>query len=846
MCPFGPLTSDQRLELIDALEEAEGIVSRLWSFEAGQKIRALAVDHASQGVNASVLVGSEDGYAYLLDATGELIWSFRGEGWVLGAGFARFEDGGERLSVVGGEGIHIVDGEGTAIDHCPCDSPITSLCVAPIDGTAAVLSGHQDGSLQAYSPDRGVFWRGRCPKRVVSLQCCDVDLDGEPEVVAASEDKAVYVLGADGEVRDRFQSTHWIISLAVGDVYGDGTPRVVIAGFDGDVHVYGGGKAAALRVRRRGILGLEIGRLLPNSSTEQFVVGSSDQQVAIFDPAGRELWRFRTGYGHRVVRILPSEPTPSLIVGAEDGVVHCVGLELRPGLRQRIVELARSLPSESLSPATMSARSAAILEDVVESQRSRQRSAIEKARAQLSEESRQLAARELVGVWHSCAEEAWSFATEGRIYDIAAPSLSGGGPGLALIGSGDGHAYALDVSDGSEAWSFKTGGPVRGATWIGDGSTGALVGSEDGCVYRLDAAGTPLWHIGTRDWILKVEAAPRPSDEVFAWLGSEGSHVEGFDERGAPLWRLATDARVRALACGDVDGDGDLELVAGSDDRHVYVVDASTGQVKTRFEVPHWVLVAKASDIDGDGRAELLIGTEDGNVYVYSHRGDLLWSFATNHWVAAIDTQEEGFTEGLVVVGSADGSVYGLNRRGELFWRWDTDARVRTIACCGCDPTGSPLIAFGSYDETVTMLRVPQQDELRAVATAICEDGNGISSQDGGSTVRTLSGLLDLAAPAARIVAGGRVAAASAEVNALAAALLICEEGEAGSPEVCQEVAEFLARTASELDLLAVLRTAAAAEVNEDNLKAIVAAMSELDADATIRARCERLSGFLV
>ena len=844
MCPVWPPSSDQRLDLIDALEDAEGIVSRLWSFEAGQKIRALAVDHASHGVDAPVLVGSEDGYAYLLSATGELIWSFRGEGWVLGAGFARFEDGGERLSVVGGEGIHLVDGEGKAVDHCLCGSPITSLCVARIDGNTAVLSGHQDGSLQAYSPGRGVFWRGRCPKRVVSLQCCDVDLDGEPEVVAASEDKAVYVFGADGEVRDRFQSTHWIISLAVGDVYGDGTPRVVIAGFDGDVHVYGGGKAAALRVRRRGILGLEIGRLLPNSSTEQFVVGSSDQQVAIFDPAGRELWRFRTGYGHRVVRILPSEPSPSLIVGAEDGVVHCFGLNLRPGLQQRIVELARSLPSESLSPATMSARSAAILEDVVDSQRIRQRSTVARARAQLSEGSRELAARELVGVWHSGAEEVWSFATEGRIYDIAAPPLSESGSGLALIGSGDGQAYALDVTDGSEAWSFKTGGPVRGVAWIGDGSAGALVGSEDGCVYRLAVAGTPLWHIGTPDWILKVEATPRPGDEAFAWLGSEGSHVEGFNERGAPVWRLATGARVRALACGDVDGDGELELVAGSDDRHVYVVNAATGRVKSRFEVPHWVLVAKASDIDGDGCAELLIGTEDGNVYVYSHQGDLLWSFATNHWVAAIDTQEEGSADGLIAIGSADGSVYGLNRSGDLCWRWDTDARVRTIACCGCDPTGSPLIAFGSYDETVTMLRVPPQDELLALATAVCIDRHETPSDDRGSA-EVLDALLDLAAPAARTATGGRIATTSAEANALAAALLICKRGEAGS-ELCQEAGDFLAQTASELDLLAVLRTIATVGVNEDNLEAIVAAMSGLDADAAAHARRELLAGLLI
>jgi outer membrane protein assembly factor BamB len=829
---------DQRPQLLSALEEAENVVSRLWSFETSKKVRALAVDRAKEG-DPSILVGSEDGYAYLLGADGECIWDFRGKGWVLGAGFMRLEGHGS-LAVVGGEGIDMVGADGSTVDSCRCDSPVTSLCVGELNGTVAVISGHQDGTLQAYSPDLGVFWRASCPKQVVSLQCCDVDFDGEAEVIAASEDKGVYVFGGEGEVRDRFQSTHWIISLAVGDVYGDGAPRAVIAGFDGDVHVYGGGKAATLRVRRRGILGLEIGRLLPGSLSEQFVVGSSDQRVGIFDPAGRELWRFRTGYGHRVLRIVSSEPTPSLVVGGEDGAVHCFGLDLLPGLRQRIVDLARSLPPEALAPETMPARSAASLYDLIDAQRVRRRCSTVRVHTELEGGSRELAAQELVGVWHAGVEEVWKFATEGRVYDVTARSSANGAGDLLLLGSGDGRAYALDLADGSEAWSFRAEGPVRGVTWIDDG--GALVGSEDGCVYRLGPDGRPLWHFGTQDWVLKVQAPARQLPGVCGWFGSEGSCVEGFDERGAPIWRLAAGARVRALACGDVDGDGQLELVVGSDDRHVYVVDPLSGRCKTAFQVPHWVLVAKAADIDGDGRAELLIGTEDGSVYAHAGDGELLWSFPTNHWVAAVDVLDEGSPEALVAIGSADGSVYGVSAAGKLNWRWDTDSRVRTIACCGRDDSGSALIAFGSYDETVTMLRVPANTELVALARSVCPAGNGAGRADR-EEAEALAALLDVLAPEARAAEMGGLDLTSAEANVALAALLICQgQGRAAR---CEEVGAFLSQVAGERDFLAFLRIVEALGPDSQSLGRVVAAMSGFDADETSRARREQLGGLL-
>src|ERR1700722_16465779 len=321
----------QTSELLAVLGEATGVVERRWSFRTGQKVRAVATDLGLADSRGRILVGSEDGSAYALATDGTLLWTVSVGGWVMGVDFVEFGRGTEALAVVGADRLYLIDSSGCVVERVPATASVTSLCVCEFRGRMAVITGHEDGSLQAYGPIRGIFWQARTAKRVVSIACCDVDFDGRVEVAAASEDRNIYIFDDDAVELDRLQSNHWIISLAVGDVYGDGTRRLLVAGFDGEVYVYGGGKSAALRLNRQGILSVSVGALIPGSRGEHLVVGSSDQRVSIFDQGGRELWRFSTSYGHRVVHILESDVEASLFVGAEDGMVHCVAIHIVDG-----------------------------------------------------------------------------------------------------------------------------------------------------------------------------------------------------------------------------------------------------------------------------------------------------------------------------------------------------------------------------------------------------------------------------------------------------------------------------------------------------------------------------------
>jgi len=87
---------------------------------------------------------------------------------------------------------------------------------------------------------------------------------------------------------------------------------------------------------------------------------------------------------------------------------------------------------------------------------------------------------------------------------------------------------------------------------------------------------------------------------------------------GAELWETVlpdTDWSQAALVTADVDGDGNLEILAGSD-VGLYSLDAKTGQIEWLYPA-RWVRREPwVADIDGDGKAEILFGAGDGKLYV--------------------------------------------------------------------------------------------------------------------------------------------------------------------------------------------------------------------------------------
>lgn len=121
---------------------------------------------------------------------------------------------------------------------------------------------------------------------------------------------------------------------------------------------------------------------------------------------------------------------------------------------------------------------------------------------------------------------------------------------------------------------------------------------------------------------------------------SRKNHVCLHTREGVLRWQYTSiRGRVRALHIRDIDGDGHPEIIVGSEDCSVYVLNHE-GHLKWRYLTPHRVLAVEVADIDGDKRIEILVGSENGLMYILDSKGDLLGTYDAGSRITAIHAQD--------------------------------------------------------------------------------------------------------------------------------------------------------------------------------------------------------------
>ncbi|MEN6642761.1 MAG: carbohydrate binding domain-containing protein [Armatimonadia bacterium] len=157
-----------------------------------------------------------------------------------------------------------------------------------------------------------------------------------------------------------------------------------------------------------------------------------------------------------------------------------------------------------------------------------------------------------------------------------------------------------------------------------------------------------------------------------------GRYAVCLDSAGKQLWSLETAARVNDFATGDLTGDGKPEVLIGSDDEYFYITDAA-GKLLSKTKCDAILRVGTSSvrdprvsnvaigDLEGDGQPDIIIGSRNGNIMRFNTKLEKQWAFDRvehgTYRMRLLDLDRDGVLE--IVAPNRYGSVEVVSAKGQ-------------------------------------------------------------------------------------------------------------------------------------------------------------------------------------
>ena len=118
----------------------------------------------------------------------------------------------------------------------------------------------------------------------------------------------------------------------------------------------------------------------------------------------------------------------------------------------------------------------------------------------------------------------------------------------------------------------------------------------------------------------KAQPKAKPAES-----GPQNHRPAGFQPR-LVLYRQGQDP-LASPAVSDINGDGVLDVVAGSMDSNIYAIDGKTGRLHWMWRSDGPVISSPLTlDLTGDGVSDIIIGSDDGRAYALNGTGNKIWS----------------------------------------------------------------------------------------------------------------------------------------------------------------------------------------------------------------------------
>ena len=340
----------------------------------------------------------------------------------------------------------------------------------------------------------------------------------------------------------------------------------------------------------------------------------------------------------------------------------------------------------------------------------------------------------------SVVSEVWSHGAKHWIASVHAADINNDGDTEIIACSRDGRVFALDKA-GKILWERIIGSKRGVAAVIGfsenkENPVRVIAGTRDGKVYALDQDGRTIGKDGRvyafgkdgraleRDeevaacWLDTNDAVIRQIAADFAAIpdviiGSEDGYVYALDyETGELHWKFPADGWVRAVCIGDINADGEVEVLVGSNESTVYILSAE-GQCLKKANVQYSVHAIYAADVDDDGVMEVLVATDGKDLMALTPELQQKWCFPFDNRILSLhvaDINNDGRSE--IIAGSEDRHFYILNNQGKTLWRHALGSRAVSVYAADFNNDGLVEILVGAEDSRIHAYRVQLVKDL--------------------------------------------------------------------------------------------------------------------------------------
>ncbi len=229
------------------------------------------------------------------------------------------------------------------------------------------------------------------------------------------------------------------------------------------------------------------------------------------------------------------------------------------------------------------------------------------------------------------------------------------------------------------------------------------------------APGGLQWRFLNSGWLLSSPALAdlNGDGKLEIIIGSYNGKVYALSARGDLLWEFDTQNTVFSSAAVASLRRGTLPSVVINSSHALFVLSAN-GELQWKYEgIRQYDRNTKSpavGDLDGDGNAEIVLASDKGELIAFSYDGRLRWRYST----AGPGNRGLGLATPVIVnqagagkaiaVGADDGCIYLLSADGKLLWKRDTgigDAfpgpvpSTFTVAAAPLGPGGSDCVLAG-------------------------------------------------------------------------------------------------------------------------------------------------------